>query len=159
MKQAVLISACLLGVRCRYDGACKGHRLAQALADRYQLIPVCAEQLGGLATPRVPAERVGSRVKTKDGRDVTREYALGAQEVLRLATLFDCKLAILKERSPSCGSGQIYDGSFTGRLIAANGVTAQRLQQNGVRVVGESQLEELLAIETAAATESEKAQS
>ena len=143
-KKPVLISACLLGCRCRYDGASKTHPAALALAERYALIPVCPEQLGGLPTPRPPAERQGERVVTQAGADVTEQYRRGAEEAVRLARLFGCRAAVLKERSPSCGSGAVYDGTFTRTLTQGEGVAAQMLQAAGIRVLGESRVEELL---------------
>ena len=140
----VLISACLLGVACRYDGQSKAYGLVDELCRRHEVIPVCPEQLGGLPTPRTPAERKGERVVTKTGGDVTAQYRRGAEEVLRLARKLGCTVAVLKERSPSCGSGQIYDGSFTGTLTAGDGVTARLLREAGIRVIGESQLAEFL---------------
>ena len=143
-KEPLLISACLMGAACRYDGGRNtGNGLEQLMA-RYHLIPVCAEQLGGLPTPRTPAERLGDRVITADGRDVTAEFERGAAEVLRLAKQFGCRKALLKERSPSCGHGRIYDGSFTGRKIPGSGVTAEVLTRHGIQVYGESQWEALL---------------
>lgn len=139
----LLISACLLGTCCRYDGASKAHRLAAALAQRYELVPVCPEQLGGLPTPRPPAERRGDRVVTRNG-DVTEQYARGAEETLRLCKLLDCQAAVLKERSPSCGHGAVYDGTFSGTLTAGDGVTAELLTAHGIPVYGESQMQELL---------------
>lgn len=111
---------------------------------RLQLVPVCPEILGGLPTPRTPSERQGERVVSKTGADVTAAYQKGAEEALRLARLFGCRKALLKERSPSCGRGQIYDGSFSGRLIPGDGVTARLLEQEGIAVFGESQLQQLL---------------
>ena len=140
----ILISACLLGVRCRYDGASKPHPLAEELAKRHELIPVCPEQMGGLPTPRPPAERQGERVVSVEGVDVTEQYRRGAEETLRLCRLFGCEAAVLKERSPYCGRGTVYDGTFTGTLADGDGVTAQLLQEAGVSVYGESRLEELL---------------
>ena len=140
----LLVSACLLGCRCRYDGASKAHPLAPALAERYECVPVCPEQLGGLPTPRPPAERRGDRVVTAAGADVTEQYRRGAEEALRLCRLFGCRGAVLKERSPSCGGGQVYDGTFSGTLTAGDGVTAALLRENGVAVYGESRLLELL---------------
>ena len=130
----VLISACLLGFPCRYDGAGKADARLQALAKTRRLIPVCPEQLGGLPTPRPPAERVGERVLARDGTDVTPAFVRGAEETLRLARQLGCTTAILKARSPSCGSGQIYDGTFSGRLVSGSGVTAALLRQNGIAV-------------------------
>ena len=140
----LLISACLLGCRCRYDGASKPQPWLAALAERHTLVPVCPEQMGGLATPRPPAERQGDRVMTKEGADVTAQYRRGAEEALRLCRLFDCQAALLKERSPSCGCGSVYDGTFTGALTAGDGVTAELLRAEGVPVYGESRAEELL---------------
>lgn len=140
----LLISACLLGCRCRYDGASKPQPWTGELAQRHELVPVCPEQLGGLATPRPPAERRGERVVTAAGVDVTEQYRRGAEEALGLCRFFGCEAAVLKERSPSCGGGQIYDGTFTGTLTAGDGVTAELLKGCGVPVYGESQMSELL---------------
>ncbi len=137
----ILVSACLLGVRCRYDGKSKPHPAVERLMEQHTLIPVCGEILGGLPTPRVSAERQGARVVTADGRDVTAAYRRGAEEVLRLAERYGCKAAILKERSPSCGSGRIYDGTFTGTLTDGWGVTAELLRDHGICVIGESEAE------------------
>ena len=140
----LLISACLLGIPCRYDGASKPQSWVEKLAERHELVPVCPEQLGGLCTPRTPAERQGDRVCTRNGGDVTEAYRRGAEEALRLAKLYGAKYAVLKERSPSCGSGTIYDGTFSGAKIPGDGVTAQLLKAAGVEVFGESRLEALL---------------
>ncbi|MGM9641472.1 MAG: DUF523 domain-containing protein [Faecousia sp.] len=138
----ILVSACLLGTGCRYDGKNKGNEAVLQLLRRedLQLIPVCPEQLGGLPTPRAPSERRGERVVNCAGDDVTAQFRKGALEALRFAERFGCRCAILKERSPSCGSGQIYDGTFTGTLTDGSGVTAELLKQNGITVVGESRL-------------------
>ncbi|CCQ94570.1 conserved hypothetical protein [[Clostridium] ultunense Esp] len=137
----VLISACLLGVNCRYDGKGMFIKRANALKDKYHLVPVCPEIFGGLKIPREPAEIIGDRVITKNGEDVSENYKRGAEEVLKLAKFYNCKLAILKERSPSCGYGKIYDGTFSGKVIDGNGVTAEVLVENGVKVIGESEIE------------------
>ena len=142
---AVLISACLLGVCCRYDGESHPCEVLKDLPESLHLIPVCPEQLGGLPTPRTPAERRGHAVITREGSDVTEAYRAGALEVLRLARRFDCHAAILKERSPSCGCGEIYDGSFTHTLIHGDGVTAELLKSFGFRIYGESRIHELLS--------------
>ena len=139
----ILISACLLGVCCRYDGASKPHPLAAALAECHTLVPVCPEQLGGLPTPRPPAERRDGRVVTQSG-DVTEQYRRGAEETLKLCKLFGCEVAVLKERSPSCGHGQVYDGTFSGTLTAGDGVMAELLMTHSIPVYGESQIEALL---------------
>ena len=139
----ILISTCLLGACCRYDGASKAHPLAALLAERHTLVPVCPEQLGSLPTPRPPAERRGGRVVTQSG-DVTEQYLRGAEETLKLCKLLGCEAAVLKERSPSCGRGQVYDGTFSGTLTAGDGVTAELLAAHGILVYGESQIEKLL---------------
>lgn len=137
----LLVSACLLGAACRYDGEGKEYPGIKELMKEYQLVPVCPEILGGLPTPRVPAECRNGKVFTKTGNDVTAEYERGAGEALKLAALFGCEAAILKERSPSCGKGKIYDGTFSGRLTEGNGVCARLLEEKGIKVYGESQIE------------------
>lgn len=139
----ILVSACLLGCPCRYDGKSKPNDAVLALMERHTLIPICPEQMGGLATPRIPAEVRGYEVFTEKGDDVTAQYRRGAEDALRLARLYGCTHAILKERSPSCGSGRIYDGSFSRTLIAGDGVTARLLKENGVTVLGESEVKAL----------------
>lgn len=137
----ILVSACLLGVNCRWDGGTNGpHPDVAALIPEHNLIPVCPEIMGGLPTPREPSERRGPLVATRDHENVTEEFERGAEEVLHLCQLYDCKYAILKERSPSCGSGVIYDGTFTGKLVKGYGVAAALLTAYGVRVIGESQV-------------------
>lgn len=143
-KEILLVSACLMGVRCRYDGGGKELAELPALLRRYHLVPVCGEVMGGLPTPRAPAERAGERVLDRDGRDVTEAFRRGAEEAVRLAKLYGAKKALLKERSPSCASGSIYDGSFTGTLRDGWGVTAEALRESGVMVLGESRAGELL---------------
>ena len=140
----ILVSACLMGVGCRYDG--KSNQLPQLeqLMKQHTCIPVCPEIFGGLPTPRVPAERQSSKIMTQDGQDVTQQFVRGTAEVLRLADLYHCKAALLKERSPSCGHGQVYDGTFSGTLTAGDGVTAALLAAHGIPVYGESRIEELL---------------
>ena len=140
----ILVSACLLGVACRYDGRSKPCPGIEELMERHTLIPVCPECYGGLPTPRTPAERQGNRVVTKDGQDVTDAFIRGTAEILRLADLYHCKAALLKENSPSCGSGKIYDGTFTGTLVEGDGITAQLLKQKGIQVYGESEIRELV---------------
>lgn len=134
----ILVSACLLGVPCRYDGKSVPCPAVAALSGRHKLIPVCPEVLGGLNTPRTPAERSGSRVITRDGDDVTKAYLAGAKAALETAKKFGCRYAVLKEHSPSCGTGKIYDGTFSGRLISGSGVAAELLSGSGITVVGES---------------------
>jgi uncharacterized protein YbbK (DUF523 family) len=135
-----ICSACLLGVPCRYDGVGKPDKKILALSKKEILIPVCPEQLGGMATPRVSAERRGDHVVTNDGEDVTEKFARGAQEVLKIAKIYGIKTAIFKQRSPSCGCGQIYDGGFTGKVVRGDGVTTQLLKENGIDVLSEEDL-------------------
>ena len=134
----VLVSACLLGVSCRYDGKSKPNENIIALKEKYNLIPVCPEIMGGLPTPRIPSEICGEKIVSENGTDVTVQYRKGAEETLRLAKIFDCKMAILKEKSPSCGYGRIYDGTFSKVLTDGNGITAELLSKNGIKISGES---------------------
>lgn len=137
-----------MGVYCRYDGNTKLNDKIEALMKKYTLIPVCPEILGGLPTPRPAVETQNGRAINKEGKDVTAEFERGAKEVLRLAKLYHCELAILKERSPSCGSKKIYDGTFSGTIIDGNGFTAQLLLDHGIQVIGESQVDALLEAST-----------
>jgi uncharacterized protein YbbK (DUF523 family) len=128
----VCVSACLLGVPCRYSGRGRFREDVAKLCDRIKrgggtVIEVCPEVAGGLPVPRVPSERQGERVVTRDGRDVTAEYRRGAECAVKLAERFGARHALLKARSPSCGPGPIYDGSFTGKLTEKNGMTAEYL--------------------------------
>lgn len=143
MKENILISACLLGLPCRYDGKSKPISEVEKLKKKYNLIPVCPEIYGGLSTPRIPSERVGERVINKAGVDVTENYRRGAECALRLCEIYGCKRAILKSKSPACGSGKIYDGSFTGTLIDGDGVTAEYLKQSGIAVFTEEEIDNL----------------
>ena len=135
-----LCSACLLGIKCRYNGKGKLNKKVIKLMEKEMLIPFCPEQLGGLPTPREPAEQKENRAITKSGKDVTKNLERGAKQVLRLAKLFGIEEAILKQRSPSCGCGQIYDGTFSGRVIKGDGVTTALLKRNGIKVVSEEDL-------------------
>ena len=143
--QNLLISSCLLGYCCRYDGSNNGPipELLQ-LKRRYHLIPICPEQLGGLQTPRLPAERLGDRVVNTAGEDITAAYERGAQGALRMARMFGCTIAILKSRSPSCGPAEVYDGTFTHTVVQRPGTTAELLIENGVTVIDETQIAQLL---------------
>lgn len=140
----ILVSACLLGQFCRYDGKEKVNEDVVNLLEHHTLIPICPEQAGGMMTPRLPSERLGSRVVNRDNEDVTAYYEKGAQEALKLAKLYHCTCAVLKERSPSCGKGQIYDGTFSGTAISGDGMTAELLTKHGIKVYGESQVGELM---------------
>ena len=145
----ILVSACLLGVNCRYDGKNGRRDEVLELLKEYELIPAGPEQMGGLGTPREPAEcrRDGGqvRVMNRKGCDVTEYFEQGGEEALKIAKLYGCRYAILKERSPSCGSGVIYDGTFSGVKTAGDGVTARLLKKHGIKVAGESGISSLIS--------------
>lgn len=142
--EKILVSACLLGLECRYDGRSVPREDVIALGKKYHLVPVCPEIYGGLPTPRTPSERVGERVLMRDGNDVTENYRRGALAAARLCELEGIKIAVLKAKSPSCGKGMIYDGSFSGKLTVGDGVTAEYLTRVGVKVLTEDEISELL---------------
>ena len=144
MMEKILVSACLLGIPCRYDGKSMPNERVMALKEKYTLIPVCPEIYGGLPTPRTPSERVGELVLMKDGTDVTENYNRGADATLKIAEINGAKIAILKAKSPSCGKGMIYDGTFSGTLTAGNGVTAEKLTRVGITVLTENEIDEIL---------------
>lgn len=141
----ILVSACLLGLPVRYDVAEKAAGWIVRLAAHHALIPVCPEQLGGLPTPRTPCERRGSRVIARDGQDCTLPYTRGAECALRVARLNGCAVAILKQRSPSCGSDAVYDGTFTGTVVPGRGVAASLLAEHGLTVFSEEDEDACLA--------------
>ncbi|MRT92543.1 DUF523 domain-containing protein [Ancylomarina sp. 16SWW S1-10-2] len=137
-----LISACLLGVNCRYNGASSRTDEFKNLLDSGRLIPVCPEVLGGLDTPREPCEIIKQtncslKIMSQRGLDCTTEFREGAQKVLEMAKICHVKKVILKANSPSCGSGYIYDGTFTGKLIEGYGVTSKLLIENDIQVYNE----------------------
>ncbi|CAN5579460.1 DUF523 domain-containing protein [soil metagenome] len=144
-----MVSACLAGRPCRYDGSSNAHDRIDRLVERGRAVLLCPEQAGGLPTPRVPAEIVGgdggdvlagrARVVTRDGRDVTPAYLAGARRALQVAQRSGARVAVLKARSPSCGSGAIYDGTFGGVLAAGDGVAAALLKANGIAVLTEDE--------------------
>jgi uncharacterized protein YbbK (DUF523 family) len=140
-KPPILVSACLLGVACTHCGESKTNEAVQRLAAVARLIPVCPEVSGGLPIPR-PSAELGSdaRVRTAAGDDVTDFYYRGAQQAVTLARREGISRAVLKARSPSCGSREIYDGTHTGVLIEGEGVTAAALRQAGLQVVSEEDL-------------------
>ncbi len=136
----ILVSACLLGRTCRYDGQSKPCDAVIALSKKHNLIPVCPEMDGGLPCPRTPSERVGDKVIDRCGEDKTAEYKKGAEIALETAIRNGCKYAVMKAKSPACSSTEIYDGSFSGTLIKGNGVAAELLKNNGVVVLTEDML-------------------
>ncbi len=143
MKENLLISACLLGIGCRYDGKRVKKIDIEALRNRYNLIPICPEIYGGLSTPRTPSERVGDRVIMKDGRDVTENFLRGAEAAYEIALANSVTKALLKAKSPSCGKGKIYDGSFSGTLTEGDGVAAELLLAHGIAVYTEDEIHKL----------------
>lgn len=137
----ILVSLCLLGAPVRYDGQGKPCAEVLALEKRHQLIPICPEQLGGLTTPRPPAEiQPNGQVVNREGQDVTDRFEKGADIALRLAQTLRADIAILKSKSPSCGKGLLYDGAFSKTLVEGDGVTARKLQAHGVKVYTENDL-------------------
>ena len=134
-KEKILISACLAGLDCKYNGGNNENEKIINFIKNNDVILVCPEQLGGLNTPRDPAENINDKVITDKNKDVTKEFNKGAEEVLKLAKKFNIKKAILKSRSPSCGKGKIYDGTFSGKQIDGNGVTTDLLIKNGIEVI------------------------
>ncbi len=136
----IIVSACLAGINCAYDGKHRSCKKVIEMVEKGAAIPVCAEQLGGLPTPRVPAEIQNGKVINQKGEDVTEYFHRGAREALNIAKLARCKKAILKTHSPSCGAGIIYDGTFTHTKIRGNGVFAEMLIREGIEVVTEKEL-------------------
>ena len=140
----ILVSACLLGINCKYNGENnKNENVINYLKDK-QYIIACPEQLGGLSTPRNPSEIIkldkGKLVKSNKGLDVTYNFIKGANECLHIAKIYNCKEAILKEGSPSCGSNYIYDGTFSGQKIKGEGVTTSLLRKHGIKVISENEV-------------------
>lgn len=130
--EPVLVSACLLGLYCRYDGRCESDARVMTLAERHILVPVCPEQLGGLPTPRTPVELCQGRALTDNGADLTEAFRRGAAQVETIARLTGARVAVLQPRSPSCGIGIVYDGSFSGTQIAGHGILAEALEKMGL---------------------------
>lgn len=141
MKEKILVSACLLGVNCKYDGGNNlNEKVLKYLEDK-EVIPVCPEIMGGLSTPRPPSEITGNEVMNNQNQNVTKEYTKGAEETLKLAKLFNVKKALLKAKSPSCGNGRIYDGTFSRTLTSGDGITVRLLKENGIEVISEIDLD------------------
>lgn len=146
----ILVSACLFGINCKYNGDNNENDKVKEYLKGKEFILVCPEQLGGLTTPRDPAEITKSngntvlsgegRVVTNNGIDVTEAFLRGAKETLKIAKIYDCKEAILKESSPSCGSNFIYDGTFSSKKIPGFGITSALLKSNGIKVISEKEL-------------------
>lgn len=144
--QNVLISACLLGVDCKYNGSNNklDDEIIHSLKEKYNLIPVCPEIMGGMPTPRNPVEIKGGKVFDYDGEEFTKEFEKGSEEVLKLAKLYNSSIAILKENSPSCGSNYIYDGTFNHQKIKGMGIAAQKLSKENIKLFSEENVKILL---------------
>ena len=138
----ILVSACLLGLNCRYDGKNNLNKeILKLLEDKGDFIAVCPEVMGGLLIPRDASEIKGKKVKTIKGKDVTKEFLKGAELVLKIAKENNVNLAILQSKSPSCGSNLIYDGTFSRKLVKGNGITADLLKKHGIKVLTEKDFE------------------
>lgn len=144
VKENVLVSACLMDIACRYDGKSNALNGLERLMEKVNPVPFCPEAYGGLPTPRDSAERKGNRVVTKAGKDVTDAFTRGAEECVKFAKALKCRYALMKDRSPSCGNGVIYDGTFSGTLTAGDGVCVKMLKENGISVFGAEEFEKLL---------------
>lgn len=144
----IVVSACLAGVKCRYDGNDNIVPEIKELVLSGKAIALCPEELGGLQTPRTPCEIIKNdhqyKVLTEDNIDCTKEFQLGAKKVADIAQILECELAILKANSPSCGFGRIYDGRFSGNRIKGNGLTAELLHKNGIRIKNEENYHTIL---------------
>ena len=139
-ESAILVSACLLGVACNHEGGHSRRPAVEALAASHRLVPICPEACGGLSTPRPAAEIRGDHVINRDGDDVTAAYERGAQAAVELARAVGARRAVLKARSPSCGSAQVYDGTFTRTLRGGEGITSAALRAAGIEVSSEEDL-------------------
>lgn len=135
-----IISACLLGINCKYDGGNNRNEKIISLLKNEILIPVCPEQLGGLPTPRTPCEIRNGKVYSIDGRDLTENFIKGAMEILKIVELFNIKEAIFKDGSPSCGVNYIYDGSFEGIKVKGKGITTMLMEEEGIKVISEKDI-------------------
>lgn len=144
--QNILISACLLGVDCKYNGSNNklDDEIINLLKEKYNLIPVCPEIMGGMPTPRNPIEIKDGKVFDYDGEEFTKEFEKGSEEVLKLAKLYNSSIAILKENSPSCGSNYIYDGTFNHQKIKGMGFTALKLSKENIKLFNEENVKKLL---------------
>ena len=142
--EKILISACLVGDKVKYDGHSNYNEKVKLLLEKYELVPFCPEVEGGLPTPRHPSERIKDRVKMDNGKDVTKNFDKGAELALNICLYLGIKTAILKEGSPSCGSHKIYDGTFSHKLKGGQGVTAELLERKGIKVISEEEIDTLL---------------
>lgn len=144
--EKVLVSACLIGINCKWNGRNNTRDKVMSLSQKVELVPFCSEQLGGMPTPRIPSERVGDKVLNQVELDVTRFFEEGAQKALEIAIKNNCKYAILKDHSPSCGTKLIYDGTFSRKLIEGKGYTAELLESHGIKTFSEEEVDKLLEV-------------
>lgn len=142
--EKILISACLIGDKCRYDGHTNYLPDYKLLLEKYELVPFCAEVEGGLGIPRKPSERKGDKVVNESGKDVTKYFNEGAQKALNICKYLNIKIAILKDGSPSCGVHEIHDGTFSNKKKKGEGVLTELLRKNGIAVYSEKDIQELL---------------
>jgi len=142
--EKILISACLIGDKCKYDGHSNYTPLIEELLKKYELVPFCPEVEGGLKTPRLPSEIKKDTVIMKDGKNVTKNFVTGADKALNICLYLGIKVAILKDGSPSCGVYEIYDGSFESKKIKGQGITSSLLTRKGIRVISENDIENFL---------------
>lgn len=144
MKPYLLISACLTGRNCKYNGGNNYKEEIEQLASLFEFVLICPEMDGGLPVPRIPSEITLNHVINKEGVNVTNEYQKGARIALNKAKDLNIKYALLKEKSPSCGVHYIYDGSFTSKLIEESGVTSKLLKENGIKVFSDNEITDLI---------------
>ncbi len=144
MKTKILISACLCGKNTKYNGKNNEIKEISKLKEVFDFVLICPEVMGGLSIPRNPSEIQKDKIISNQGKDVTKEYVLGAKRALQIACKNKIKFALLKEASPSCGSSLVYDGTFSNKKISGEGITTKRLREQGVMVFNETQIDELL---------------
>lgn len=142
----ILVSSCLIGTNCKWNGRNNLKEKVVNLKEHYNLIPFCSEVLGGMPTPRIPSEIIGNKVFNQINLDVTKYFNLGAKKVLEIALNSHCKYAILKDHSPSCGVNNIYDGTFSRKLIPGKGITAKLLESHGIKTFAEDEVDQLISL-------------
>lgn len=133
----VIVSSCLLGKNCKYNGLNNYKEDLVTYLKDFEIVEICPEQLGGLSTPRLPSEIIDKKVIRKDGVDITPFFRKGAEISLEIAIENGCQYAVLKKNSPSCGCGQIYDGTFSSKLVEGNGITSELFLQNNIKICNE----------------------
>jgi len=145
--EKILISACLVGDKTRFDGKGSYNPLVAQLLEKYELVPFCPEVEGGLRVPRKKSEIVNDKVVSEEGKDVTKNFLEGAQKAYNICLYLGIRTAILKDGSPSCGSSEIHDGKFSNKKIPGMGITAKYLTKKGIRVISDKDIESLLKVE------------